>query len=194
MAILTKQKILESINNGDIRISPFNEKQLNPGSYDIRLGRNVKVYKDWAHGTSTKRGHQRVIDIKREPETIESVMDEDGLVLYPGCFYLMHTEERVYARNFVPVIDGKSSIGRLGLKVHATAGLGDCGFDGQYTLEVEVAGPLKVYPGIRIGQIRFFETVGEIEDYRLTGHYVGNAANGAIGSKAFKQIEEDGLL
>lgn len=204
MAILTRQAIRAAMDRGEINISPFNEKQLNPCSYDVRLGAGIKVYRNWTEqsyvpNTSHLRSngmfpavkHFAPIDMKKPPETWDMTMDERGFLLLPGVFYLMHTVERVCATQCVPVIDGKSSIGRLGIKIHFTAGIGDPGFDGQYTLEVEVSGPVIVYPNVRIGQIRFFEATGEVEDYKASGHYVGETAVGAVGSRAHKQIEED---
>lgn len=194
MSILTGKSIIAARRRGDIEITPFKKDQLNTGSYDVRLGRQVVVYSDWSDRVEHPGGvNQNIIDIKNPPKTKTFTMDKYGLVLYPRIFYLMHTEEVVYSKCYVPVLDGKSSIGRLGIKIHFTAGYGDVGFNGQYTLEVEVAGPIRVYPGIRIGQIRFHETSGEIEDYSDSGHYVGRSARGAVGSRAHLQIKEDGI-
>ena len=96
----------------------------------------------------------------------------------------MHTVERIRTDFYNPVLDGKSSIGRLFVKVHETAGYGDPGFNGQYTLEVTTSMfPVRLYPGMRICQIRFHTLEGALASYEETGHYKGEAAQGAVGSK-----------
>jgi dCTP deaminase len=107
--------------------------------------------------------------------------------LEPNVGYLMHTIERVHTKKYVPVLDGKSSIGRLFMKVHETAGYGDAGFDGQYTLEVTVVHPLRVYPGMRIAQMRFHTILGEVQKL-YAGNYTGEAAKGPVPSRAWRQF------
>lgn len=106
-----------------------------------------------------------------------------GWVLMPGVGYLMHTVERIHTDHYVPVLDGKSSIGRLFIQVHVTAGFGDPGYDGQYTLEVTSKFPVIVYPGMRFCQMRFHAIEGEVLNYRDTGHYKGEQAKGAVASR-----------
>jgi dCTP deaminase len=102
----------------------------------------------------------------------------------------MHTRERIWTEKFVPIVDGKSSIGRLFIQIHATAGYGDPGYDGEYTLEVIVQHPVRVYAGMRIGQIRFHTLEGEVEKtYKVTGSYKDEAAQGAVASKAWRQFK-----
>lgn len=213
MSILSRSAIKSAVECGDIVIDPYDSKQLNSGSYDLRLGRDVKVYKRWVtglryldfpvprtyedcegqtFGPGLSKYEIGAIDMKEPPETIGYTIHQKFL-LVPGIMYLMHTKERVCSTKYIPVLDGKSSIGRLGIKVHLTAGYGDVGFDGQYTLEVEASGPIWVYPDMRVAQIRFHEVTGEIEDYKKSGHYVDSDAVGAVPSKAYKQIEEDGI-
>ena len=201
--ILADSSIRAAIEDGRIQIDPFNPEQLNPASYDLTLGDEVAVYRDWvltyeAPKTALEDGRHfvakpgRLIDPKEEPKIEKfKITPSYGWLLYPGIGYLMHTRERVCTRHFVPVLDGKSSIGRLFVKVHETAGYGDPGFDGQYTLEVTVQHPIKLYPGMRICQIRFHTIAGEVSStYDQVGHYTQEAARGAVASQAWKQFRK----
>lgn len=107
----------------------------------------------------------------------------------PGIGYLMHTKERVATSCYVPVIDGKSSLGRLFVKAHETAGFGDPGFDGQYTLEITSVFPVILYAGMRICQVRFHTMRGETNLYR--GHYQGDNTRGAVPSRTWEQFQDD---
>jgi len=201
--ILTDYRIRTAVNAGDIVIDPFRPEHVNPTSYDLTLGDGVTVYTNWV-GYNTEGppsgGRPRdgsdffpldtVLDVRREPETVSFQIDpKAGWLLKPGIGYLMHTVERVSTKVYVPILDGKSSIGRLFLQVHATAGYGDPGFDGQFTLEVIVQHPIRVYPGMRICQIRFQDMNGWVErTYDKTGHYTGEAAQGAVPSQAWRQF------
>lgn len=203
MSILTDQRIREALNRGAIQIDPYRPEQVNPTSYDLTLGDGVAVYRGWVETFSgegpkgeVQDGHRftpidRPLDSKVEPEVERFTIDpERGWLLKPGIGYLMHTEERVATKGYVPILDGKSSIGRLFIQVHATAGYGDPGFDGQFTLEVLVQHPVRVYPRMRICQIRFQEYEGMVlRTYDSTGHYTGDAARGAIASQAWRQFQ-----
>ncbi len=198
--ILADSEILRAVDCGFIHIDPFTREHLNPTSYDLTLGDEVAVYKSAvvtydAPKTMHEDGRYFYvnrdgwIDIKREPEMARFKMHSSGWILKPGIGYLMHTRERVQTDCFVPVLDGKSSIGRLFVKVHETAGYGDPGFDGQYTLEVTVQHPIKLYPGMRICQIRFHTIAGRVvKTYDKVGHYTREAARGAVASQAWKQF------
>lgn len=135
------------------------------------------------------RAAANCLDAAQENPVARYEMDDRGLLLLPGIAYLMHTEERVRTERFVPIIDGKSSIGRLFCFVHVTAGYGDPGFDGQYTLEVVVVHPLIVYPGMRFCQMRFHTLVGEAEGYQSRGSYKGELAQGPIPSQSWKMFQ-----
>lgn len=187
MSIISGSLISRYIADGSIRIWPFDPKQINPASYDVRLGKGVVKYDDAALGM------QDIVDSRAENPVKRFDIPDCGIVIRPGNLYLMHTEETIYAQHFVPTIDGKSSIGRLGLGVHVTAGRGDPGFDGQYTLEVfSVAHSVRVYAGMKIGQVFFHTMVGHTRDYLVNGgHYVGPLAKGAQPSLSWKQFEED---
>ena len=198
--ILSDTAIRTSVEAGVIKITPWNPEQVNPASYDVTLGDEVAVYEDWVlcyerERTTIEDGRnfcirEAILDVKREPTVRKfKMMPTYGWLLKPGIGYLMATAERISTLSYVPVLDGKSSIGRLFLKIHETAGYGDPGFDGQYTLEVTVVHPLRIYPGMRIGQIRFHTLEGEIgRPYTHTGHYQGEKAYGPVGSQAFKQF------
>ena len=137
--MLTGSKILEEIEKGNICISPFDKKQLNPNSYNVRLGSTLKVYTD------------DVLDFNKDnpSKTIESPVD--GFILHPGELYIGNIVERVSTDKYISAVDGRSSIGRLGILIHATAGFGDIGFDGNYTLEIFCVKPVKIYPDMLIG-------------------------------------------
>lgn len=127
---------------------------------------------------------ETALDTKKPARLRKWTMDpEVGWIICPGVGYLMHTHERVTSSKFNPVLDGKSSIGRLFIQVHVTAGYGEPGFDGQYTLEVTSQFPVRVYPGMRFCQMRFHVVEGEIEDYVERGHYKGDKARGAVASQ-----------
>lgn len=147
--ILTDKTILEEIQNGNILIAPFNRKNLGSNSYDVHLSEHIAVY------SST------YLDSKKDNPIERGIIKPTGVILKPGVLYLCSTIESVYTTNTVPFIEGKSSTGRLGISIHATAGKGDVGFKGHLTLEVTVTQPVKVYAGMPIGQLIFFETKGE---------------------------------
>lgn len=151
--ILTGPKIKQEVANGNIIISPFNEKQLNPNSYDFRIGNKLLVYKN------------KVLDTRHQNETEEIEIPEEGYVLQPDILYLGHTVEKVGSNMYVPVVRGKSSTGRVGLFVHITADLIDIGYIGQYTLMLHGVQPVRIYPNMRIGQVTFWKVLGDVVLY-----------------------------
>lgn len=179
--ILTGPAIREAIALGDIEIAPFVPENVNPNSVDLRLGPDVFVHRDT---------RVEPLDCKALPDGAFFSIPDTGLILVPGMLYLMHTLERVCSKKYVPVMDGKSSVGRLGIFTHVTAGYGDIGFDGQYTLEVVVVHPIRVYEGMRIAQMRFHTACGEIEDYTKRGNYVGSMATGPVPSQLYRQFKK----
>jgi len=177
--ILTGEYIKESVERKDIIIDPFDSKQLNPTSYDLRLGDQVVRY-----------DYDYCLDVRKENETIDVKWDTDNtMLLLPGFGYLMHTMERFGSEKFVPVLDGKSSLGRLFIWIHVTAGFFDPGFIGHGTLEVVVLHPVRILKGMRFCQVRFHEMIGKVKLYN--GHYKDKTSKGAVVSQSFKQIEED---
>lgn len=194
--ILSGPAIIDALDKGDIEIDPFEPLNINPASIDLRLGEGLTLYDDWVydsdHPSEFTRPLDRVLDVKDPLRTTSYTFNEkDGLILVPGILYLMHTVERVRTEKYVPILDGKSSIGRLGIQVHITAGYGDPGFDGQYTLEVTAMHHVRVYPGMRFCQMRFHTLAGPVLSYQKTGHYRGEAARGAVPSRVHEQFNED---
>lgn len=193
MAILSGPEIINAVHREDIRITPFEPGLVNPASIDLRLGNEITFYSDWVFEEPGVWGWlsptDKVLDVKAEPETKSFHITEIGFVLRPNILYLMHTEESICSTKYIPVLDGKSSIGRLGIQVHMTAGFGDPGYDGQYTLEVSTIHPIRLYPGMRICQMRFHEMMGTFMDYQKTGHYKDEKAKGAVASEAHTQFD-----
>jgi dCTP deaminase len=174
--ILTGPEITAQVKAGTIEIDPFNPKHINAGSIDLTLGKQVVLYKD------------QILDAAEKNDTYDVPFPDTGLVLRPGELYLMHTVERIFTDNYVPVMDGKSSIGRLGIWVDVTAGYGDSGFNGQYTLEIVCVRPVRIYSGMRIAQMRFHTKVGDHLSYQESGNYKGTASMGAVPSLSWKQF------
>lgn len=201
MSILSGPAIRAAVERGDIFIDPFDAKYVNPASVDLTLGTKVARYSPrarWSEMHSAVLVSRKVeLDSKQDNpcEFVDMVEHGEGsLLLEPGQLYLMHTAERVRTDKYVPVLDGKSSIGRLGVCVHLTAGYGDPGFDGQYTLEVTAVYPTRVYAGMRFCQMRFHElsTVNHREGLRpelYNGNYTGEASMGPVPSRSWKQFE-----
>lgn len=183
--ILTGPEIERRYRAGSIEINPFDKSQLNPASYDLRLGRQIAVY-GMQHDRS-RVPNRGFLDSKVEPQFKLHEIPEGGVALSPNKLYLMHTEEVVCAHDCVPAISGKSSIGRLGISVHITAGFGEPGFRGQWTLEVTVVHPVIVYAGMRICQIFFQTAEGEIQKY--DGNYQGETSMGPVASRSWKQFD-----
>jgi dCTP deaminase len=150
--ILSDRSIREALAAGRIVIDPLDEGCLQPSSIDVKVSNLFRVFRNHSHA---------VIDVKKEladlTELVEMKPDE-AFVLHPGEFVLGSTLERVaIANDLVARVEGKSSLGRLGLLIHSTAGFIDAGFDGHITLELSnVANlPITIYPGMKIGQVSF---------------------------------------
>lgn len=200
--ILSGNEIKACVEKGSIRISPFSEDQVNSASYDIRLGPKVAVYRNTVErvlGDMTQGLGWRptsapfVIDTLDEQPVFETEMSPSGFNMYPGIAYLMSTLERISTDFYVPILDGKSSVGRHFISIHETAGFGDAGFDGQFTLEVTCKYPVKIYPGMPIGQIRFETIKGNVTSYKELGHYKDASAEGPVASKLWVQLREHGF-
>jgi len=151
--ILTGEEIRSQIGK-NIQIDPFDPRRINPNSYNLSLHDELLVYEEV------------VLDL-RSPNRFRRIeIPPEGFVLNPGQLYLGRTVERTETRNLVPMIEGRSSIGRLGLFVHVTAGFGDIGFCGFWTLEMYAVQPIRIYAGIEICQIIYHEIVGDVREYR----------------------------
>lgn len=150
--ILSDTEILGHIKHGHIVIDPFDITSLGGNSYDVRLGPVLRVY-----DTAV------VIDCAREHKTIDITIPDTGLVLMPGTLYLGSTVEYTETHQHVPYLDGRSSIGRLGISIHATAGRGDVGFCNHWTMEITTVQPVRIYAGIKIGQLTYHTVSGPVE-------------------------------
>jgi dCTP deaminase len=150
--ILTGSEIQARLGT-DIVIDPFHESQLNPNSYNLRLHHELLVYEEI------------VLDMRRPNRFRRYEVPADGLVLSPNQLYLGRTMERTETHNLVPMLEGRSSIGRLGLFVHVTAGFGDVGFCGYWTLEMFAVQPIRIYPGVEIAQIFYHTLEGNVREY-----------------------------
>jgi len=148
--ILTGSEIKNQVKKGNIHIKPFTNSLLNPNSYNFRLGNTLKVYDG------------DIIDPKKKNEYREIEIPEEGLVLEPGMLYLGHTVEEMGSDFYVPTLSARSSVGRLGLFIYLNSGLGDIGFKRQWTLELHVVQKLRVYQGMKVGQILFWIPKGDI--------------------------------
>ncbi len=148
--ILTRAEILEEIRNGNIVIHPFDEKCLGPNSYDVHLGRHLAVY------------DADELDARRPMPVRYFEIPDEGYLLQPGRLYLGVTQEYTETHRHVPFLEGKSSAGRLGIFIHATAGKGDIGYCNTWTLEITVVHPVRIYAGMPIGQLIYFEVKGPI--------------------------------
>jgi dCTP deaminase len=147
---------------GDIGIEPFNEDQLNPNSYNLRLHDELLVYEEI------------VLDMKRANRYRQIMIPPEGLVLEPNKMYLGRTIEYTQTHNLVPMLEGRSSIGRLGMFVHITAGFGDVGFCGFWTLEMLAVQPVRIYAGVQVCQIFYHTVEGAITQYE-SGKYQRNS-------------------
>ena len=151
--ILTDQQIKVAIEKGEIVIDPYNPECLGTNSYDVHLGKTLATY------------DSRVLDAKTHNTITTFEISDEGFVLEPGTLYLGVTEEYTETHATVPFLEGKSSIGRLGIDIHATAGKGDVGFCNTWTLEISCVQPVRIYAGMPIGQLIYFTVDGDIENY-----------------------------
>jgi len=158
----------------EIVIEPFSEKQLNPNSYNLKLHNELLVY------------DEEVLDMKKQNKVKSIVIPEEGLVLEPGKLYLGRTVEYTETDKYVPMLEGRSSVGRLGLFIHVTAGFGDVGFKGYWTLEIFCVQPIKIYPDVEICQIYYHSVEGEYDQY-CSGKYQKN--KGVQPSLLYKDFE-----
>ena len=154
-------KEIEKRMGKEIIVEPYNKAQLNPNSYNMRLHDELLVY------------DEDVLDMKKHNKTKKIRIPEEGLVLEPGKLYLGRTVEYTKTKKYAPMLEGRSSIGRLGLFVHITAGFGDVGFSGYWTLEIFCVQPVRIYPNVEICQIYYHEIEGDYDEY-TSGKYQNN--------------------
>lgn len=151
--ILSDKKIWESIKQGEIVIEPFDPNCLGTNSYDVHLGQYLATYR------------HRELDAKKHNEIDTFEIPTEGYLLQPNTLYLGATLEYTETHLAVPFLEGKSSTGRLGINIHATAGKGDVGFCNHWTLEISCLQPVRVYAGMPIGQLIYFHVEGNIENF-----------------------------
>ena len=116
---------------------------------------------------------ENLLDMKKPNETKEIIISEEGYKLEPNQLYLGRTLEYTSTKKFVPMIEGRSSIGRLGIFIHITAGFGDVGFSGYWTLEIFCIKPIIIYPNVEIAQLYYHTIDGDYEEYN-SGKYQNN--------------------
>ena len=158
--ILSGKEIQRHIGK-EIIIEPFDQSRVNPNSYNLTLHNELLVYEN----------HE--LDMKKLNPTKRITIPEEGLVLEPNRLYLGRTNEFTKTEGFVPMLEGRSSTGRLGLFIHVTAGFGDVGFAGYWTLEIFCIQPIRIYPNAEICQIYYHSIEGDYEPYK-SGKYQNN--------------------
>ena len=177
--ILSDRTIRENLEAGRIAIDPLEETAVQPSSVDVRLDHRFLVFRNHTRG---------LIDVKQDlsdlTEAVEA-SDEKPFILHPGEFVLGSTLERIaLPTDLVARLEGKSSLGRLGLLTHSTAGFIDAGWDGQITLELSnVASlPITLYPGMRVGQVSFMQMTSEADNPYGSG-VIGSKYQGQVGPR-----------
>lgn len=171
--ILTGPEIERQVRLGGIFVDPYDPDQVRPNSYDFRLGNLLCGYE------------ADLLDARVENRTWRREIPEEGVVLERGKIYLGHSVETIGSEQFVPIIRARSSVARLGLFIHVTADLIDIGYIGQWTLQLHAVQPVRVYPGMLIGQVTFWKVRGAIRLY--DGKY--QAGRGPQASKSYADFQ-----
>jgi dCTP deaminase len=177
--MLGRNQILKAIDQGDILIDPFTIEHVGPNSVDLRLGDQLFVHE------------LNALDMKKEPKGRMHTIPLSGFCMEPGELYLGATLERAGSKKYVPCIEGRSSVARLGLTIHASAGFGDRGFLGNWTLELSVVRPLWIYAGVRIAQVHFFVT-GDDPGSVYVGKYTDYEDRSPKPSRMYREFTEPG--
>jgi dCTP deaminase len=159
-----------------IAIDPFDEANLNPNSYNLTLHDELITYEEV------------VLDMRKANRVRRLSIPPEGLVLSPNQLYLARTVERTETHNLVPMIEGRSSIGRLGLFVHVTAGFGDVGFCGYWTLEMFAVQPVRIYAGVQICQIIYHQIAGDVTEYQSNKYQHNRDIQPSL---LFKELDPD---
>lgn len=173
--ILTGKQIKMAKEQGCLSISDWDDKRLNPNSYNLRLADELMVYGEEEQVAGWKDGIYTVLkpvelDMAKPSATVTKKINKNGFVLQPGILYLGRTMEYTETHKFIPMLEGRSSVGRLGISVHSTAGFGDIGFCGYWTLEISCVQPVRIYPGVEICQI-YYHTIGRGDDIWIPDDY-----------------------
>jgi dCTP deaminase len=169
----------ETRDGARIVIDPWNPEQLNPNSYDLTLSNVLKTYTD------------EQLDVRIQPHHTSIAIPVGGLILKPGVLYLGCSKEYTESHGLIPMINGKSSLARLGISVHQTGGFGDIGFCGNWTLEITVVTPIRIFPSMRFAQLCWFRPDGCI-DLRYNGRYQHSRSTSPVVSRMFKDWSDEG--
>lgn len=151
--ILTGAEIEQQVSQKNIVINPFDSANVGPNSYDFTLGSRMRTYVS------------DVLDSRKENQTVEQTIPPEGIVLTPHKIALVNTVESIGSNHYVPIIRGRSSTGRMGLFIHITADIIDLGSINQLTLQLHAVVPIRIFPGMLIGQVTFWVPTGEITLY-----------------------------
>jgi dCTP deaminase len=185
--ILSDIDILKGIERKQIIIDPFDIKNLRVNSYDVHLGDELWLY-----------DYKEYLDVKQINKGWYEKISTEGRLLQPNIIYLGSTLEYTETLNHVPFLEGVSSLGRLGLAIHQTAGKGDIGFKGHWTLELSVVQPIRIYAGMRIGQLIYFEATRTLTRYgenRLNSKYASQQSSSKpVPSRSYLEYENENLL
>ncbi len=154
--ILTRAEIARAVETGDIEIEPFDPRRLSPNAYDWRLGDTIRIC-------------ETDLDAAYSSHFIEQTIPPEGIVLQPSKLYLGVTHERTHSERFAQMINGDRTVGALGVWVHVSAPLGHVGHGIRWTLEIRVARPVRIYPGMTFGKIIFIKTRGVTASYQSMG-------------------------
>lgn len=167
--LLSGNAIADFVRQGSITIEPFDPERINPNSYNVRLDKTLGIYES------------KHLDAKRDNQVRYFDIPPKGLVLEPGVLYLGRTVEYTETHDHAPMLEGRSSLARLGMCVHVTAGFGDRGFKGHWTLEITVVHPLRIYPNMEVGQLCYYvcDSAGPI----YQGKYNNDPGSKAIASR-----------
>ncbi len=137
----------------DIIVEPFHKSRINPNSYNLSLHDELMIYNDLP------------LDMKKNNKHEKIKISDKGILLEPNRLYLGRTQEYTETHHLVPMLEGRSSIGRLGLFIHVTAGFGDVGFKGYWTLEIFCVEPIRIYAGVEICQVYYHTIEGDYQEY-----------------------------
>lgn len=171
--MLSGEEIIKQIANGNIVIEPFDRNNVGPNSYYLHMADELIVYEE------------DVLECKKANETRKVKIPEEGYVLRPGQLYLSRTVEYTETKNFVPLLYGRLSLASLGITIHITAGFGDNGFKGTWTLEICCVKPVRIYPHMKVCHICYFPIIGD-QNIQYQGKYLGQ-----IDTTASKIYEDD---
>lgn len=172
--MLSGEEIVNQVKLGNIKIEPFDENCVAPNSYLIHMANELLVYEE------------DVLECKKPNKTRKIIIPEEGYILRPGELYLGRTLEYTETDNFVPLLCGRLELASLGVTIHITAGFGDNGFKGTWTLEICCVKPVKIYPNMKVGQICYFPIVGD-GNIKYNGKYLGQID--ATASKIYEDEE-----